>query len=93
MWVSSDILEAIGVSGGFRMGDHFTEGQCYTRKTISELLGGNVRDFFPHGKKHVVCGCFRKNLNSGAPSEVLPGISMILKLERSLDILGVPTCL
>jgi len=55
------------------MNEAFVEGQCYTRKKISEVLGGGTRDFFPHKKGYVVCGCFKKELNPDAPVEVLPG--------------------
>jgi hypothetical protein len=52
---------------------NFTEGECYTRPAITQVLGGSTRDFFPHNAKHVACGCFRRDLNPEAPSEVLVG--------------------
>lgn len=51
----------------------FLEGRRYTRKQISERLGGGTQDFFPHSNGHVVCGCFKRELNPDAPSIVLPG--------------------
>jgi hypothetical protein len=51
----------------------FTEGSFYTRKQIARELGGGTQNFLPHKGKHVVCGCFRPDLNPNAPVEVLPG--------------------
>ena len=55
--------------------DQFELGVGYTRALISEKLGGSTRAFLPHVKGRVVCGCFRKDLNERAPSEVLPGVT------------------
>lgn len=51
----------------------FEEGRCYTRRTIAIRLGGSTQNYLPHKNKHVVCGCFRADLNPEAPSVVLPG--------------------
>ena len=51
----------------------FVLGQCYSRKHISRTLGGGTQDYLPHKNLHVVCGCFRPDLNPHAPFEVLPG--------------------
>jgi hypothetical protein len=53
--------------------NNFKEGKCYTREEISADLGGGTRDFFPHKNGHVVCGCFKRELNPDAPAVVLPG--------------------
>ncbi len=50
----------------------FRLGECYSRKEIAKTLGGSTQSYLPHRDKHVVCGCFRKDLNPGAPWEVLP---------------------
>jgi len=55
------------------MADAFTENKFYTRTEIFDVLGGSKEFFLPHVNGHVVCGCFTKDLNPGAPSEVLPG--------------------
>lgn len=52
-----------------------TEGRCYSRWEISQSLGGSMQEFFPHKGGYVVCGCFRRDLNPGAPSEILAGNS------------------
>jgi hypothetical protein len=52
--------------------DTFKLGRCYSRKEIASKLGGGTRSYLPHKNQHVVCGCFRKDLNPDAPQEVLP---------------------
>jgi|SRR5580658_4292059 hypothetical protein len=52
--------------------NNFTVGECYSRKEIAGKLGGSTQSYLPHKNHHVVCGCFRKDLNPGAPREVLP---------------------
>lgn len=49
------------------------EGRTYTRKHITQRLGGGTQNYLPHVNKHVVCGCFKKKFNPNAPEEVLPG--------------------
>lgn len=48
------------------------EGESYTRKDISKVLGGGTQNYLPHKNQHVVCGCFRTDLNPRAPWEILP---------------------
>jgi hypothetical protein len=52
--------------------NNFKVGECYSRKEIAAKLGGGIQNYLPHKDGHVVCGCFRKDLNPGAPWEVLP---------------------
>lgn len=53
----------------------FQLGRFYSRKEIAKHLGGGTQNYLPHKGKHVVCGCFRRDLNPEAPSKVLPGNS------------------
>jgi hypothetical protein len=50
----------------------FQLGKSYSRREISKTLGGSQQGYLPHTNNQVVCGCFRKDLNPGAPAEVLP---------------------
>jgi len=50
----------------------FKLGECYSRIQIAKKLGGSTQNYLPHRNEHVVCGCFRRDLNPGAPWEVLP---------------------
>jgi hypothetical protein len=54
-------------------GHHFIEGECYTRRQIHEALGGSMQSYLPHRDGRVVCGCFTRDLNRDAPSEILVG--------------------
>lgn len=56
----------IAAKSGFKL------GECYSRKQIAKLLGGSTQNYLPHTNGYVVCGCFRRDLNPKAPSEVLP---------------------
>jgi hypothetical protein len=51
----------------------FQIGTCYSRQEIHEKIGGGIQDYLPHVNGKVVCGCFRKDTNPGAPDVVLPG--------------------
>ena len=51
----------------------FQIGNCYSRQEIHDKLGGGIQDYLPHVNRKVVCGCFRKDTNPGAPDVVLPG--------------------
>jgi hypothetical protein len=51
----------------------FRIGATYSRREIHKRLGGGLQDYLPHVKGKVVCGCFRKDTNPGAPNVVLPG--------------------
>jgi hypothetical protein len=56
------------------MGIHpFLRGREYSRKQISDVLGGGVQDYLPHQDGVVVYGAFSKDLNPGAPNVILPG--------------------
>src|ERR1700683_376110 len=50
----------------------FVVGRCYSRKEIAAKVGGGTQNYLPHRNKHVVCGCFRLDLNPKAPREILP---------------------
>jgi len=50
-----------------------TVGRNYTRKEITKILGGSTQNYLPHKNGRVLYGCFRTDLNPGAPSEILPG--------------------
>ena len=51
----------------------FQIGTCYSRQEIHEAVGGGIQDYLPHVDRKIVCGCFRKDTNPGAPDVVLPG--------------------
>jgi hypothetical protein len=53
----------------------FQLGTLYSRDEINAKLGGSKQKYLPHRSGHVVCGCFRRDLNPNAPDEVLPGNS------------------
>ena len=56
----------------------FNVGQTYSRQEISNAVGGSVVSYLPRRKGLVTCGCFRLDLNPGAPEEVT-----INRLERA----------
>ena len=62
----------------------FTLGRKYTRKEISNTLGGSEIDFLPTENGEVVCGCFRLEHNPDAPNVVLPGTGVVI--ERTAKI-------
>lgn len=51
----------------------FVRMKAYTRRAISNALGGGVQDYLPHTGGRVVAGCFSKDVNPDAPTTVLPG--------------------
>lgn len=51
----------------------FEVDSMYTRSQIGKVLGGNPQQFLPMCGGKVVCGCFRRDLNPGAPTKVLVG--------------------
>lgn len=51
----------------------FRRGKEYSRKQISDVLGGGVQDYLPHQDGVVLYGAFSKDLNPGAPGVILPG--------------------
>lgn len=52
-----------------------TVGSCYSRRQISQMLGGSIQLFLPTSGGKVVCGCFKREprWNPDAPEEVVFG--------------------
>lgn len=52
-----------------------TLGKCYSRREISDMLGGSTIAYLPTAKGRVVCGCFKPEprWNPGAPEKVVFG--------------------
>lgn len=50
-------------------------GSIYTHDFICKLFGGDTKSgtYLPQSKQTVLCGCFTKNMNPGAPEKVLVG--------------------
>lgn len=59
-------------------------GSSSTREQINAMLGGGVQAFSPTRNGHVVCGCFKLDLNPDAPEVVLVGVGP--QRERSAEI-------
>ena len=53
----------------------FELNHTYSRKEISELLGGSTQTYLPFKQGQVTCGCFRveEKYNPDAPEEVMFG--------------------
>ncbi len=53
----------------------FRIGNTYSRRQISDVLGGQLQDYLPTCDGRVVCGCFKpeKRWNPDAPGEVVFG--------------------
>jgi hypothetical protein len=53
----------------------FAIGKRYSRREISNMLGGNMRSYLPTRQGVVVCGCFHRSdkLNPDAPDEIVFG--------------------
>jgi hypothetical protein len=47
--------------------------RLYTRREISDSLGGGIQDYLPHQEGRVVCACLSPDYNPDAPDVVLPG--------------------
>lgn len=47
--------------------------RLYTRREISDALGGGVQGYLPHVNGKVVCACLADEYNPDAPFVVLPG--------------------
>ncbi len=48
------------------------EGQCFTRRDIASLFGGNARAFLPRvNGGDIVAGCFDPEMNPRVPFEIL----------------------
>lgn len=56
-------------------------GQKYSRRQISEMIGGSPVAYLPYKDGEVLCGCFDPSpgLNPGAPEEVLFGSGPIVE--------------
>src|SRR3982751_5186307 len=52
-------------------------GQKYSRKEISEMIGGSTQIYLPSKDGEILCGCFRPSpeYNPDAPEEVIFGPS------------------
>ena len=49
-------------------------GECYSRREIHEMLGGELISYLPQRDGDIVCGCFcRDGYDPNAPDEVLVG--------------------
>jgi len=51
----------------------FNKKEYYSRKEISEILGGSYQCALPHKNGEVVAGCYDPKMNPNAPAEVLVG--------------------
>jgi hypothetical protein len=51
----------------------FRKGEYYTRKEISQTLGGGVQDYLPHKDGAVVCACVTPEMNPHLPEVILVG--------------------
>jgi hypothetical protein len=47
--------------------------ESYDRRYIHTRVGGSLQEYLPHVQGHVVCGCFRKDINPNAPHKVRLG--------------------
>lgn len=56
----------------------------YTRKAISEILGGSEIEYLPTENKRVVCGCFTLDHNPEAPDIIIPGTGKVIEREAKL---------
>lgn len=69
--------------------DSFVLGALYTRREISDKIGGSMQSYLPRANGRVVAGCFTTELNPEAPFEVLVGDGVeILKSARALAVQG-----
>jgi hypothetical protein len=64
----------------------FERQKTYTREQIHAALGGNPRAYLPVKGGRVVAGCFKTDLNPGAPEVVLPGTGD--QIEASAELLA-----
>jgi hypothetical protein len=54
------------------MMQRLSEGQCFTRRDIAALFGGNARAFLPRvNGGDIVAGCFDPEMNPRVPYEIL----------------------
>lgn len=64
----------------------FERQETYTREQIHAALGGDTWSYLPVSGDRAVAGCFRTDLNPGAPEVVLPGEGD--KIEKNAEILA-----
>jgi len=62
----------------------FSLGHKYTRKAISEILGGSEVEYLPTENKRVVCGCFTLDHNPKAPNIIMPGTGKVIQREAKM---------
>jgi hypothetical protein len=62
----------------------FAVGRSYSRKQISEALGGSEVEYLPTHNGRIVCGCFTLEHNPGAPDVIVPGTGKIVEREAEL---------
>lgn len=69
----------------------FRLGQTYSRREISNVLGGQLRHYLPFKASKVLCGCFRLDpeFNPGAPQEVLLGEGSVV--QKSAELMSKQT--
>jgi hypothetical protein len=50
-------------------------GQKYSRREISNIIGGPTIAYLPYKDRQILCGCFKDNpsLNPQAPEEIVYG--------------------
>lgn len=63
----------ISVAGFVPLEGFFKEGHSYSRKKISEILGGDEQSYLPSHHVHIVYGAFRLDVDPDAPNVILPG--------------------
>jgi hypothetical protein len=63
-------------------------GQKYSRKEISDELGGAWRIYLPNKDDKVFCGCFKldEEFNPGAPEQVVYGSSKDKSVEKAAEM-------
>jgi hypothetical protein len=49
------------------------KGKSYTRREISDILGGDPQSYLPHVDGRVVCACLKQSMNPGIPDTILVG--------------------
>jgi hypothetical protein len=67
----------------------FERRKTYTREQIHAALGGELWSYLPAKDGRVVAGCFRQDLNPGAPEVILPGTGD--RIEDRADMLAAQT--
>jgi len=64
----------------------FVVGKTYSRRDISDVLGGSIQLYLPTNEGRVVCGCFKldRKYNPRAPEEVTFGAGEIVQKNAEL---------